>query len=79
MRNANYRPMQNQEAAGANIEIVIPCVEVESNEEVYCTLVETQGELTSVEVIQELGKIEDKVLRNGRRQVSVSRHCCEKE
>ena len=67
LRNANYRPLQNQEATGANIEIVLPFMEVESSEEFYCTLVETeskskdikesQGEFTSVAVIQELGNI----------------------
>ena len=45
MRNASYRPLQNQEATGANVEIVLPSVELESEEELYCTQVEMESKI----------------------------------
>ena len=70
--------MQNQEASGANVEVILLFIDVESEQEFYCTQIEaesknqdmeiycqpcveevedikvSQGEATSVAVVQEL-------------------------
>ena len=43
--NASYRPLQNQEATGANVEIVLPSIEIGSEEELYCTQVEMESKI----------------------------------
>ena len=45
LRNASYRPLKNQEATGANVEIVLPSIELGSEEELYCTQVEMESKI----------------------------------